>query len=48
MHKAQVADRRDIGRSKPRIFGRAICSRLCGGSGHSAWPIICDGICCDA
>jgi hypothetical protein len=45
--KAQVAGKSDIERSKPRIFGCAICSRLCGGSGHSVWPIIPDGICCD-
>jgi hypothetical protein len=34
-------------RSTLRIFGCAICGKSCRGSGHSAWPIVPDGICCD-
>jgi hypothetical protein len=45
--KTQVARKGEIERRTPKIFGCAICSRLCGGSGHSAWPIFPDGICCD-
>jgi hypothetical protein len=45
--KTQVARKREIERRTPKIFGCAICGRLCGGSGHSAWPIFPDGICCD-
>jgi hypothetical protein len=46
--KALAAHKVEIERSTPKIFGCAICGRLCAGSGHSAWPIFPDGVCCDS
>jgi hypothetical protein len=45
--KVQAARKREIERSNPKIFSCVICARLCGGLGHSPWPIFPDGICCD-
>lgn len=33
---------------KLKIFVCAICGNSCRGTGHSAWPTVPDGICCDS
>jgi hypothetical protein len=45
----QVARKCEIERSTLKIFGCAICGKLCRGPGHSAWPTtVHGGICCDS